>query len=121
MSTASEFRVEKVDRPAADAVVYRLRGVMGEAHGCYEFMERFKESLAEAPPRIVIDLGGLENMYSAGVGIIAACFTGAREEGRTVLLCAVPPLVLRTLKITGILPEVEAYEDEQAALAAPID
>lgn len=113
-----EFDVQKVDRPEADAVVYRFRGVLGDAHHCYQFLESFLANLPDAPARIVFNLQELESLYSAGIGILANCFTKAREAGHELVLAGVSPLAHRTLTITGIEPMVTEYASEDEALGA---
>lgn len=120
MTEASEFRYEKVEVPDKDAVVYRLRGVLSDTSLCYGFLEAFKADLPEAPQRLILDLGGLENMFSAGVGIVAAAFTQSRGVGKTLMLVAVPKIVHKTLTLTGVLPAVHEYKTEEDALTAPL-
>jgi anti-anti-sigma factor len=121
VSTEHEFHVEQSLQTEAGAVIYRMSGVLGDAHACYEFLEDFKEALPELPARIVFNLSALDNMYSSGVGIVAASFTSARRMEKSLCLVGVPENIDRTLKITGIRPEVPAYETEEEALAAPIE
>lgn len=120
MNEATEFECDRVEMPGDDAVVYRMRGVLSDTSVCYEFLEDFKAALSEAPRRLIFNLQNLENMYSAGVGIVAAAFTQARDEGKTLMLVGVPGVVRKTLTITGVLPVVHEYSTEEEALAAPL-
>ena len=119
MSQAHEFTVEKQDRSADDAVVYRFHGVMGESQSCYHFLEQFLEDLPQAPTRIVFHLGGLENMFSSGIGIMANCYTKANEAGKSLVLAAVPDVIHKTLTITGIQPMLKQYDSADEAVTAP--
>ncbi len=121
MTHAHTFAYEKVEKPEADAVIYRMSGVLGEAHNCYEFLETFKTDLETAPSRILFNLQNLENMYSAGIGIVAASYTSAKEAGKLLMLVCLGETVCRTLTVSGVLPEVHAYDTEDEALAAPIE
>lgn len=121
MSQTHAFDFEKVEVPESDAVVYRMSGVLGEAQHCYEFLDAYKEALPDAPSRIIFNLQDLENMYSAGVGIVAASFTTARKAGKKLMLVCLGDTVCRTLTVSGVLPEVEMFESEAEALAAPLD
>jgi anti-anti-sigma factor len=118
VTQAHEFTVEKLDHSDSGAVVYRFSGVMGESQHCYSFLERFLEELPAAPARIVFNLGGLENMFSSGIGIMANCYTKATEANKTLVLAAVPKVIHRTLTITGIQPMLKQYETEEEAIAA---
>lgn len=114
--TEHEFRYEKVELPGA--VVYRLDGVFGDTQHCYEFLEDFLECLDTCPDRIVFNMAQLENMYSAGIGILANCFTKARASKKTLSVCCVGPVIHRTLTITGVEPMLKEYATEEEALAA---
>lgn len=119
--TEHEFNYQRVEMPDAGAVVYRMDGVFGDTGHCYAFLEAFLESLETSPNRIVFNLTELENMYSAGIGILANCFTKAGAAGKTLSLCGVPPLIHRTLTITGVEPMLKEFATEEDALAAPAD
>ena len=112
------FRYEKVDMPDARAVVYRLDGVLGDTETSYAFLEDFLECLDTCPPRIVFNMAQLENMYSAGIGILANCFTKARASDKTLCVCSVAPVIHRSLVITGVEPMLKEYATEAEALAA---
>lgn len=113
-----EFHSEKVELPDAGAVVYRLHGVLGDSQHCYDFLEDFLDCLETCPDRIVFNLTELENMYSAGIGILANCFTKARDADKTLCICGLKPIIHRTLTITGIEPVLKSYDTEAEALAA---
>ena len=121
MNDVHEFRVEIIEKPEADAVIYRMHGVLSDTSTCYEFLETFKASLPKAPRRLIFNLEDLENMYSAGVGIVAAGFTQAREIDKVLMLVAVPKIVKKTLTITGVMPVVKEYVTEEEALSASLD
>ncbi|MDJ0522606.1 MAG: STAS domain-containing protein [Planctomycetota bacterium] len=113
-----EFRSEKIDMPDAGAVVYRLHGVLGDSQHCYDFLDDFLDCLETCPDKIVFNLAELENMYSAGIGILANCFTKARSSDKTLSICCVKPVIHRTLTITGVEPMLKEYASEEEALAA---
>ncbi len=113
-----EFHVET--HPADGAVVYRMRGVLGDTQHCHDFHEDFQAGLAEAPARIVFNLSGLENLYSAGIGIIASCFTSARSESKAVVLCGCNDVVKRSLTLTGVMPLLHDFESEDEAITASL-
>jgi len=113
-----EFHYERIDKPEQGAVIFRMTGVLGESHRAHEFRDEFIECLDTCPDRIVFSLSGLENMYSAGIGILANCFTEARARGKTLCASGVPAVIHRTLSITGIVPLLHEYASEDEATAA---
>jgi anti-anti-sigma factor len=120
VTDAGEFQYEKIEMPERDAVVYRMRGVFSDTSACYDFLTTFKAALPEAPQRLILNLEHLENMYSAGVGIVAAAFTQSRKVGKTLVLVGVPKVVHKTLTLTGVLPAVREYASEAEALDAAV-
>ncbi len=114
-----EFKVEKVERDGA--VVYRMQDVLGDAHQPHDFHEAFLASLPDAPTRIVFNLERVENLYSAGIGIVANCFTEAKAAGKSMILCHVPANIVQLLTLTGIMPILRAVETEDEAVAAPVE
>ncbi|MDF1701325.1 MAG: STAS domain-containing protein [Planctomycetota bacterium] len=114
-----EFQVETVESDGA--VIHRMSGVLGDAHQPHEFHQTFLAGLAEAPARIVLNLQGVENLYSAGIGIIANCFTEAKAVGKSVILCCVPANIEKLLTLTGVMPLLTAVENEAEALSVSID
>lgn len=113
-----EFKVKRVE--LEDAVVYRMSGVLGDAHQPHDFHETFLAHLPSLPQRVVFNCEGVENLYSAGIGILANCFTEAKAAGKTMLLCCVPAHIQKILTLTGVMPILRAVETEAEALEAPI-
>ena len=112
-----EFRVTKHDHDGA--VVYRMDGVLGDAHQPHDFHETFLADLPDLPNRIVFNLEQVENVYSAGIGILANCFTESKAAGKSMILCCVPGHVQKLLTLTGVMPLLTATDTEAEALAAP--
>jgi anti-anti-sigma factor len=114
-----EFHVESSQ--ADGAVVYRMRGVLGDTQHCHDFHESFQAGLADSPARIVLNLGGLENLYSAGIGIIASCFTSGRAAGKRVVLCCCNSVIKRSLTLTGVMPLLPDFDTEDEAITASLE
>ena len=112
-----EFKVDRVE--VDGAVVYRMSGVLGDAHQPHDFHEEFLAQLPELPTRVVFNLEGVENLYSAGIGIIANCFTEAKSAGKSMVLCCVPGHIQKILTLTGVMPILRSTDTEAEALAAP--
>jgi anti-anti-sigma factor len=113
-----EFQVETVERDGA--ICYRMSGVLGDTVHCHDFNERFIEALPSLPGRIVLNLESLENLYSAGIGIVANCYTKAKQEDKVLVIAGASKLITRTLTITGIMPLVPAFATEDEAVATQL-
>ena len=114
-----EFKVETVERDGA--IIYRMQGVMGDAHQPHDFHEAFLASLPEAPARIVFNVERVENLYSSGIGILANCFTEAKSAGKSLILCCVPKHIEQLLTLTGVMPILRSTATEDEAVAAPVE
>ena len=114
-----QFKVDTVERDGA--IIYRLQGVMGDAHQPHDFHEAFLASLPEAPARIVFNVERVENLYSSGIGILANCFTEAKSAGKSLVLCCVPSHIEQLLTLTGVMPFMQSASTEDEALAAPTE
>ncbi len=112
----SHLDVEHISSQDGKSLVYRLSGILGESTYSYEFGEELRQRVKDGPERVVLNLEHLEYITSAGVGVIAAAFTSARNANRTLVLASVPPKVRRVLDICGILDVVQAYDTEAAAV-----
>jgi anti-anti-sigma factor len=118
LSRAHALDAHRSDLPEHEAVVYRMGGVLGETESCYHFIDEVRRALDEAPRRLVLNLREIEMLTSSGVGIIATCFTSARNAGKTFGLCCVPKHALKVLEVCGLKALLPIHETEEAALRA---
>lgn len=59
----------------------------------------------------VVDLGGVEFVDSAGVGVFVALFKAARRNGGRARFCRLAPAVRSVLEIIRLDQILEIYED----------
>ena len=71
-----------------------------------------------APPRIVVDLGGVTFLDSTGVGVLVGALKRAREAGGKLHFCNAQPRVNRVFEITGLLGALPLFSTREDALAA---
>jgi anti-anti-sigma factor len=114
----SHFKVERDDQTAPGILIYRLKGLLTNAHETYEFLEELRLRLREESPRAVLNLEGVERITSGGVGIVAACFTSAVNAEGKLALAAVPKPVETILNIVCLLQVVPSFATEAQAVAA---
>ena len=104
----------------ADAVVLFCAGRLVFGEETAELRARVKESLAE-DPRIVLEMSGVRDVDSGGVGTLVGLFTSATAAGGDLKLVSLSPKVMQTLHITrlaGILHIYDRLEDAIASFAA---
>ena len=71
-----------------------------------------------APPRVVVDLGGVTFLDSTGVGVLVGALKRAREADGTLHFCNAQARVNRVFEITGLLGALPLFATREAALAA---
>ena len=118
MRSYHKFTAECDDRKAPGILVCRLKGVLTSGAETYEFLDEVRRRLREETARAVLNLDGVERITSAGVGIIAACYTSAANAGGKLVLAAVPKPVETVLNIVALLRVVESHATEDEAIAA---
>lgn len=116
MSNWDKLHMERADNAETGVIVIRLSGVLDSAPECYAFLSEVQELAHTGPVRVVIDLAHLTRLASAGVGILAACFTSITNAGGMMSLCAIPPRAGMVLKVVRLLDVVPNAADEAEAI-----
>ena len=104
-------------RRTADGVVVSCAGRLVFGDETTELRALLKDIMPE-DPRIVLDLAGVRDMDSGGVGALVGLFTSATNAGGELKLAAANSKVKQTLSITRLLGIIRAYERVEDALAA---
>lgn len=68
--------------------------------------------------RLVVDLGGVAYMDSAGLGQLVNAMKLARKAGGDLRLCALSEETLRVFETTRLNKEMALYPTRQAAIAS---
>src|SRR5262245_54249690 len=75
------------------------------------------DRLIATDPHVVLHLGGVEFIDSAGLGLLARCLTRAQNAGGSLKVCAVSSKVAEALRITRLQSVFHPYETEADAIA----
>jgi anti-sigma B factor antagonist len=78
-------------------------------------------ALDRRPARLILDLAGLRFCDAAGLSVLAMARSAATREGVSLALAAVPRLVTRLLKMTGMNRILDVYPSVAAATAQSPD
>jgi anti-anti-sigma factor len=116
VSKWDKLRVERADRADVGVAVFRLSGVLDSGPETYAFLEQVQFEAHKGPARIVLDLRGVTMMTSAGVGIIAACFTSVSNSGGKLCIASVAGRAQTILNVVRLLDVVASAPDEDAAV-----
>jgi anti-anti-sigma factor len=72
-------------------------------------------------PLLILDLGGVDHIDSAGVTELVLIKKRARRQGGNVVLTHVSEVARYVLNIMGLQEPLEVYESPEAALAAQLN
>ena len=116
MSNWPQFTVELAEHKAPEAIIYRLSGVLTNSRESYEFLENLQHRMRAKPGLAVLNLERLERITSAGVGIIAACYTSSMNAHGRLVLVSIPKQVETVLNVVCLLKVIEHHRTEEEAL-----
>ncbi|HEV2615142.1 MAG TPA: STAS domain-containing protein [Candidatus Acidoferrales bacterium] len=104
-------------RKAGAATILDLNGALmvGESEG--KFRQQVKELLADGERQIAINLAGLTDMDSWGLGSLVRHCAEVRRNGGRCVFFAPTPRVLQLIKIANLDSVLDIAADEAAALS----
>jgi anti-sigma B factor antagonist len=105
------------ESPDPSTRIYRLSGhLYGTTEG-YAFQDQVRQTIADGPKKIVLDLGAVERIDSSGIGILAALMFSAYKAGGAFVLASLPPRIRDLLDMVMLLERMEHADSVEAALA----
>lgn len=105
-------------RQAGDIVVVDLSGQIKLGEGSSVLRDTVKDLLAKGQRKILLNLGEVSYIDSAGVGELVSAFASVRNQGGELKLLHLTKKVHDILQITKLYTVFEVLDDEPAALAA---
>jgi anti-sigma B factor antagonist len=73
---------------------------------------------ADGPPRIVIDLAGVDFLDSTGLGVLLGGLKRTLAKGGALGLCRAEPQVRKVFEITRVIEILPIHDDLDTAIAA---
>lgn len=111
-----KLKVERVSHDDRKAVVYRLEGRMMDTKEAYALLEEARGELKKGCRLILINLEKIEYLSSSGVGILAACYTSARNAGARMGLAGASEPARKVLELVCLWNALERFETEEDGL-----
>jgi anti-sigma B factor antagonist len=99
-------------------VIVDLQGDLVAEDGDEVLREVVGELIAAGSRKLLLNLARVSRMDSSGVGALVASWKLAHQYGAAVKLLRPGDRVKHTLHLSQILPLVEVFEDEQAAVTS---
>jgi anti-sigma B factor antagonist len=103
-------------RKAGNVTIVNMVGRLTLGPGATALREILLELSAGGGTGIVLNLSGVSNIDSSGIGELVSGFTTARSQGRAMKLAALPKRVEDLLRMTGIYRIFEIHKDEARAI-----
>ncbi len=92
------------------------RIVLGEESGALR--ERIKGLLNDKKTKIVLDMGNVTYIDSAGLGTLVATYHSARQQGAAMKLVNLGQKFKEVLQVTKLLTVFEVHDTEAAAVSS---
>lgn len=108
--------MEMKETQKGDVLVLTLEGELMGGEGSQIVQDRIYKAIEENMINVVLDMGGIKWMNSAGLGIIMASITTLRGSGGDLKLANVNERVLRPIEITKLDRVIEMYETVDQAV-----
>ena len=99
-----------------DVIIVDLEGRLVMGVGDELLRDVMNEIVAEGWKKIVLNLRDVNIMDSSGIGEVLSSWKLAQRFGGAVKLLRPAPSVKRTLRLTQLLPLLEVFDDENAAV-----
>jgi anti-sigma B factor antagonist len=106
------------ERVVSGVSVLDLSGkiVLGEGDG--QIRDRIKDLLADGQKRILLNLGDVNYIDSAGLGALISSYTTTKRQGGQLKLVNLTKRIKDLLAITKLITVFETYDNEGQALAS---
>ncbi len=100
-----------------EATVATLVGRM-DAMTTVEFDRWFSEQRANGTTRLILNMGGLDYISSAGLRSLLAAAKKLKPAGGSLLLCGLKGTVEEVFRMSGFLSILPSFSDEEEACAS---
>ena len=98
--------------------VYRLTGVLTDSRDAYTLIEQVRAEVRSDPHPVLLNLAEVEQLTSAGVGMVATLYTSAQNAKSVFALCGPTVRTRHLLEIVHLLQFIPVFDNEAEALVA---
>ncbi|MCI0447041.1 STAS domain-containing protein [bacterium] len=109
----------KINRDEQNGItIIQPKGKITIGEGDVLLREEITKLLAEDKKKLVLDLGDVSYMDSAGVGELVSVYTSVKNRGGELKLAALTKKIKDLLSITQLMTIFDTYETLEEALAS---
>lgn len=106
------------ERRVGEVVIVGLDGKLTIGRGDVALRSAVHDLLDRGEKKIVIDLGGVSYMDSAGTGELVASYTSASNRGAKLVLLNLTSKLRDLLMFTQLISVFDSYSDEDEAVSS---
>ena len=104
------------ERPVGDVVVLDLKGKITLGEGDELLKDKVNSLLNQGQRKIVLNLGGVPYIDSAGLGEVVRTYTTVSRQGGSLKLLNLTKRITDLLSITKLLTVFETFDSEDEAV-----
>ena len=104
------------ERQAGDVTILDLSGSVRMGEGAVSLRNALRGLVEQGKKKILLNLGGVKNIDSSGIGELIANYTTLSRDGGQLILLNLTEKIRDLLVITKLLTVFDSYDDEAEAL-----
>jgi len=104
------------ERQAGDVTILDLSGSIRMGEGAVSLRNRIRGLFEQGKKKILLNLSGVKNVDSSGIGELIASYTTLSRDGGQLKLLKLTDKIKDLLVITKLLTVFDSYDDEAEAL-----
>ena len=105
-----------IEKETSGVTVLALSGRITLGEESNQLRTKIKDILGQGMKRLVLDLGNVSYIDSAGLGTLVAGYTSAQSQGASMKLANLTKRVREQLHITKLVTVFEVYDSVEAAV-----
>ncbi len=110
--------LELNERQAGDVTILDMSGSVRMGEGAVTLRNSIRGLNDEGKRKILLNLAGVKNIDSSGIGELIANYTTIRREGGQLKLLNLTEKIQNLLVITKLLTVFDSYDNEAEALSS---
>jgi anti-sigma B factor antagonist len=105
-----------VEKESSGVTILALSGRITLGEESNQLRSHIKEMLSEGAKRLVLDLGDVSYIDSAGLGTLVAGYTSSQSQGAMMKLANLTKRFREQLNITKLVTVFDVYDSVEAAV-----
>jgi anti-sigma B factor antagonist len=108
--------LEVNERQAGDVTILDMSGSVRMGEGAISLRNSIRGLVEDGKKKILLNLGGVKNIDSSGIGELIANYTTVSRDGGQLKLLNLTDKIQNLLVITKLLTVFDSYDNEPEAL-----